>query len=156
MSDQQFLGYNYKFTDIQAALGVSQLKKLDRFLSIRRRYASLYNEVFKDMEEVTIPYQSPDGKSSWHLYILKLNQKKIGKKRKQVYDELRQRFNIGISVHYRPVYYHTYYQDLGYKRGVCPVSEQLYEDIITLPLFPKMTEKDVEYVIESVRSVCKK
>jgi dTDP-4-amino-4,6-dideoxygalactose transaminase len=154
-SDQQFLGYNYKFTDIQAALGVSQLKKLDKFLVIRKRYASLYNEAFKDMDEVVIPYQSPDVDSSWHLYVLQLKPKKIGKSRKQVYNELRQLHNIGVAVHYKPVYYHTYYQNLGYKKGICPVAEQLYENIITLPLFPKMTENDVEDVIEGIRSVCK-
>lgn len=154
-SDQQFLGYNYKFTDIQAALGVSQLKKLDKFLEIRKRYASLYNEALKDLDAVVIPYQSPDVDSSWHLYVLQLKTKKIGKSRKQVYDELRQLHNIGVAVHYRPVYYHTYYKNLGYKKGICPVAEQLYENIITLPLFPKMTENDVEDVIEGIRSVCK-
>lgn len=154
ISDQQFLGYNYKFTDVQAALGVAQLRKLEKFLAIRRRYASIYNEALKEMNEVITPYQLPDGCSAWHLYILQLNTKKIRKTRKQIYDELRQRYNIGVSVHYRPVYYHSYYQSLGYKRGPCPVAEELYENIITLPLFPKMTEMDVQYVIDGVKRVC--
>lgn len=154
VSDQQFLGYNYKFNDLQAALGVSQLKKLDKFLSIRKKYAELYNKSFQDMEEFTIPYQSPQVKSSWHLYILKLNLKKIRKTRKEIVDELKQKYNIRVSVHYIPVYYHSYYQNLGYKKGLCPTAEELYENIISLPLFPKMTEKDIEYVIDALENVC--
>ncbi|MFH0861104.1 MAG: UDP-4-amino-4,6-dideoxy-N-acetyl-beta-L-altrosamine transaminase [Candidatus Altiarchaeota archaeon] len=155
VSDQQYLGHNYRFNDLQAALGISQLKKLDKFLSIRKKYVDMYNKAFKNVEGLTIPYQSPDGKSSWHIYVLKLNTEKIGKSRKQVFNELKAKHNIAAAVHYVPVYYHTYYQNLRYKRGICPTAEDLYNRIITLPLFPKMTENDVEYVIDSVKDVLK-
>lgn len=153
-NDQQFLGYNYKFTDLQAALGVSQLKKIDKFLSIRKKYVDMYNDAFDDMKNMAIPYQLPYVKSSWHLYILKLDTKKIGKSRNQIYDELRIKHNIGVAIHYTPVYHHTYYQNIGYKKGICPVSEKFSEDIITIPLFPKMTEDDVNNVIDAVKKVC--
>lgn len=154
LSDQQYLGYNYKFTDLQAALGVAQLKKLDKFLTLRKKYAKIYNEELGNIDEVIIPYQSPDVKSSWHLYVLKLNLKRTGKNRKYVFNELKEKYNIWAAVHYVPVYYHSYYQNLGYKKGLCPVAENHYENIITLPLFPKMTEEDVKYVIDGVKNIC--
>lgn len=150
--EQQFLGYNYRMTDIQAALGTNQLQKLDKFLDKRVEYVKLYNEAFENIKEVTRPYQLKNVQSAWHLYILKLELERLKVGRKKIFEELRRR-NIGVNVHYIPVYYHPYYQKLGYTKGLCPNAEKLYERIITLPLFPKMDKKDIEYVIKSVKEV---
>ncbi len=150
--EMQYLGYNYRITDIQAALGISQLKKLDYFIKKRRLYAKMYNEAFSQIEQISIPYQSKEAESSWHLYIISLNLNKLKVGRKEIFEAL-QKENIGVNVHYIPVYYHPYYQRLGYKKGLCPDAESIYEKIITLPLFPLMTEQDVKDVIASVKKV---
>ncbi|MGE5473232.1 MAG: UDP-4-amino-4,6-dideoxy-N-acetyl-beta-L-altrosamine transaminase [Ignavibacteriales bacterium] len=150
--EQQFLGFNYRMTDIQAALGISQLKKLQMFIQKRKEYASIYDEAFKDFEEVITPAQLPETESSWHLYVIQLNLDRLKMGRKEIYQGLLDE-GIGVNVHYTPVYYHPYYQNLGYKKGICPKAEALYEKIITLPLYPAMTKEDVEYVIEVVKKV---
>lgn len=154
--EQQLLGYNYRISDIQAALGISQLKKLDGFIKRRREIADKYNKAFGQSslnERVTLPYQSQNTKSSYHIYVLKFNTEKIGKDRDKLFQGLANR-NIGVNVHYIPVYYHPYYRSLGYEKGICPVAERLYEEIITLPLHPGMTNEEVDYVIESVKEEC--
>ncbi len=152
--EQHVLGYNYRMTDLQATLGISQLKKIDSFISRRREIAEQYNRVFSELDLVEIPFQLYGSNSSWHLYIIKLKLEKLKAGRKEIFYTLRQK-NLGVNVHYIPVYYHPYYHKLGYKKGLCPVSEDLYERIITLPLFPKMTDHDVEFVIEVVTGVLK-
>lgn len=150
--EQQDLGYNYRITDIQAALGISQLDKLERFLAQRGEYSKRYDEAFSEVDEIGTPYQLEDTNSAWHLYIIKLNLERLGCGRRQVFDELKER-GIGVNVHYIPVYYHPYYRQLGYNKGLCPRAEELYERIITLPLFPKMEREDIEYVISNVKEV---
>ncbi|HPT91495.1 MAG TPA: UDP-4-amino-4,6-dideoxy-N-acetyl-beta-L-altrosamine transaminase [Acetivibrio sp.] len=150
--EQQHLGYNYRITDIQAALGISQLDKLERFLAVRRDYVRKYNEAFSAVEEIETPYQLENTNSAWHLYIIKLKLEKMNCGRRQVFEELNER-GIGVNVHYIPVYYHPYYRQLGYNKGLCPRAEELYESIITLPLFPRMEKEDVEYVISNVKEV---
>lgn len=150
--EMQFLGYNYRMTDIQAALGASQLKKIDKFLDLRRKYVAMYNEAFKKISEISIPHQDENGLSSWHLYIIRLQLEKLTVNRKEVYEALLHE-NIGVNVHYIPVHLLPYYQELGYQRGDCPNAEKLYEEIITLPLFPAMTENDVLDVIKAVSKV---
>jgi UDP-4-amino-4,6-dideoxy-N-acetyl-beta-L-altrosamine transaminase len=150
--EQQCLGYNYRITDIQAALGISQLDKLEGFLALRREYVKRYNEAFSAVNEIDLPYQLEDTNSAWHLYIIKLKLERLGCGRRQVFDELKER-GIGVNVHYIPVYYHPYYRQLGYNKGLCPRAEELYERIITLPLFPKMEREDIEYVISNVKEV---
>ena len=150
--EQQCLGYNYRITDIQAALGISQLDKLKGFLALRREYVKRYNEAFSAVNEIDLPYQLEDINSAWHLYIIKLKLERLGCGRRQVFDELKER-GIGVNVHYIPVYYHPYYRQLGYNKGLCPRAEELYERIITLPLFPKMEREDIEYVISNVKEV---
>lgn len=152
--EMQFLGYNYRITDIQAALGISQLSKLDFFIRKRKEIIKKYNETFKEYSEITIPFQAEGTISSWHLYIIRLNLEKLSASRKVIFDSLR-RENIGVNVHYIPVYYHPYYQELNYKKGLCPNAEKLYEEIITLPLYPKMKDKDVEHVIRAVIKIIK-
>lgn len=148
--EMQFLGYNYRMTDIQAALGSSQMNKLDMFVGKRREIVEKYNEAFKDMSQITIPFQSSVGESSWHLYIIRLHLDKLNVGRKEIFVAL-QKQNIGVNVHYIPVHLLPYYQQLGYKKGSLPNAERLYEEFITLPLFPAMTEQDVSDVITTVK-----
>ncbi len=150
--EMQFLGYNYRLTDFQAALGLSQLQKLDHFLKIRKKYVDIYNEAFSKISQIEVPYQSSEGQSSWHLYMIRLKINSINSSRREIFKAL-QKENIGVNVHYIPVYYHPYYQKSGYKKGICPNAERLYEEIITLPLFPAMSMKDVEDVIKAVKKV---
>ncbi|MDM5246497.1 UDP-4-amino-4,6-dideoxy-N-acetyl-beta-L-altrosamine transaminase [Lysinibacillus sp. G4S2] len=153
--DMQYLGYNYRMTDIQAALGCSQLNKLDVFVKRRKEIVTAYNEAFNDLIEVQMPYQHPDTDSSWHLYILKLNLETLTLSRKDVFKDLHN-LNIGVNVHYIPVHTLSYYQELGYKKGSLPKAEQLYEEIISLPLFPLMTNQDIQDVINAVKFVIKR
>ncbi|MCI4251311.1 UDP-4-amino-4,6-dideoxy-N-acetyl-beta-L-altrosamine transaminase [Bacillus sp. CCB-MMP212] len=150
--EMQFLGYNYRITDIQAALGLSQLSKLDSFIKIRKKFVDIYSKEFSCLSEIIIPKQLPQTSSSWHLYIIRLNTKLLKCNRKEFYEAL-QRENIGVNVHYIPVHLQPFYQKLGYEKGICPQAENVYEEIITLPLFPKMTEADVWDVIQAVRKV---
>ncbi|MCY6353993.1 UDP-4-amino-4,6-dideoxy-N-acetyl-beta-L-altrosamine transaminase [Clostridium sp. ZS2-4] len=150
--EQVDLGYNYRITDIQCALGCSQMNKLDKFINKRREIVNMYNEAFKDMDEVITPFEACYSNSGWHLYVIKLNLEKFTCTRKEVFEAL-QAENIGVNVHYLPVYMHPYYQKLGYKKGLCPNAEDLYERMITLPLFPGMEHKDVLDVINAVKKV---
>lgn len=147
--EQQFLGYNYRMTDIQAALGKSQMDKLDRFIEKRKVLAALYSELLKDVKGITVPYEAPYSDSAHHIYVIQVNEKEYGADRKQLFDYLRS-MNIGVNVHYVPVYYHPYYKQLGYNKGLCPNAERLYENIITLPLFPAMQKSDVQYVVDCI------
>ncbi|MEC2646436.1 DegT/DnrJ/EryC1/StrS family aminotransferase, partial [Bacillus thuringiensis] len=115
-------------------------------------YVDIYNKEFSCLSEIIIPKQLPQTDSSWHLYIIRLNTKLLKCNRKEVYEAL-QRENIGVNVHYIPVHLQPFYQKLGYGKGICPQAENVYEEIITLPLFPKMTEADVWDVIQAVRKV---
>ena len=144
--EMQQLGYNYRLTDIQAALGTSQISKIDAFLERRRGIAASYNQAFATLAGVETPFQHPDSLSGWHIYVLKLSAAQLTADRRMVFAAL-QAENIGVNVHYIPVHYHPYYQTIGYKRGICPVAEELYEHILTLPLYPGMTDADVDDVI---------
>lgn len=150
--EMEALGYNYRLTDLQAAMGIKQLAKSEKFINLRRKYVQIYNEVFKDIEEVIIPYEKPGCDSSWHIYVIQLRTEMISVGRKEIFAALRAE-NIGVNVHYLPVYLHPYYRELGYPQGLCPKAERLYERIITLPLFSKMTGQDVADVISAVKKV---
>ncbi|MEK5443668.1 UDP-4-amino-4,6-dideoxy-N-acetyl-beta-L-altrosamine transaminase [Fredinandcohnia sp. FSL W7-1320] len=150
--EMQFLGFNYRMTDIQASLGISQLKKLEPFIQKRKQYVQMYNKAFENKNEVKIPILPNGIDSSWHLYIIRLDLENLGTSRREIFDAL-QKENIGVNVHYLPVYLHPYYQKLGYKKGLCPNAEKLYEEIISLPLFPTMSKTDVNDVIEGVNKV---
>jgi len=150
--EMQFLGFNYRMTDIQASLGISQLKKLEPFIQKRKQYVQMYNKAFENKNEVKIPILPNGIDSSWHLYIIRLDLENLGTSRREIFDAL-QKENIGVNVHYLPVYLHPYYQKLGYKKGLCPNAEKLYEEIISLPLFPAMSKTDVNDVIEGVNKV---
>jgi UDP-4-amino-4,6-dideoxy-N-acetyl-beta-L-altrosamine transaminase len=150
--EMQFLGYNYRLTDIQAALGLSQFKKLNTFIDLRKKYSSIYNEAFTNIPAITLPSQDKNGCSSWHLYVIRLQLDQLTATRKEIFDAFQQE-NIGLNVHYIPVHLLPYYQKLGYKQGICPKAEKLYEEIITLPLFPAMTENDVRDIIYAVQKI---
>ncbi|WNS75212.1 UDP-4-amino-4,6-dideoxy-N-acetyl-beta-L-altrosamine transaminase [Bacillus sp. DTU_2020_1000418_1_SI_GHA_SEK_038] len=148
--EMQFLGYNYRMTDIQAVLGSSQLDKLDMFIEKRKEIVAKYNEAFQNIYQITSPFQNPEVDSSWHLYIIRLHLDKLTVGRKEVFEAL-QKQNIGVNVHYIPVHLLPYYHELGYEKGTLPNAEKLYEEIISLPLFPAMTEQDISDVITAVQ-----
>lgn len=147
---QQFnLGYNYRITDIQCALGCSQMKKLDRFLARRKEIVARYNEAFADCDNIITPYQLSDTESGWHLYIVQV--KKCD--RRQVFEAMREK-GIGVNVHYIPVYMHPYYQEHGYENVHCANAEEIYSHIISLPLYPGLTSEQQDYVIDTLKSLC--
>ena len=150
--EQQELGYNYRLTDIQSALGSSQLRKLPMFLQKRREYAQMYTQAFQNVPGLITPWQQPDAESAWHLYVIRFQLEALNADRDQLFRELWDR-GIGVNVHYIPVYYHSYYRDLGYTKGLCPEAEKLFEAMLTIPLYPAMLPEAVERVIATVESV---
>ena len=149
--EMQYLSGNNRLTDIQAALGRSQLSKLDYFKQRRREIVNLYNKSFQGIPYLTIPYEEKNLDTCFHLYVLQIDYELIGKSRKQVMEELKQK-GIGTQVHYIPVNSHPYYVKNYsiYRPHDYPVSEVYYSKCLTIPLFPKMSNQDVEYVIEAL------
>jgi dTDP-4-amino-4,6-dideoxygalactose transaminase len=150
--EQQYLGYNYRLTDVQSALGTSQMNKIDDFITRRREIVKHYNEAFKNLKEIITPFEADFSNSGWHIYVVKVKPELLTTSRKGIFEAL-QAENIGVNVHYLPVYLHPYYKSLGYEKGLCPVAEEIYENIITLPLFPSMTNEDVIDVVTAVNKV---
>ena len=150
--EQLMLGYNYRLTDIQCALALSQLEKLDRFSARRRELVRRYDESFRKLPEVLIQEENAGSDTVRHLYILRLDLNQFRCGRREIYDAL-QAENIGVNVHYIPVYYFPYYRNLGYHKGICPEAESYYESCLTLPLFYGMTDQDQLDVIEAVKKV---
>jgi perosamine synthetase len=150
--EMQFLGFNYRMTDIQASLGISQLRKINYFIDKRKQLVKIYNNELKEVPSIILPFQYPSSESSWHLYIIRLKLDHLSGNRNDIINAIRKE-NIGVNVHYIPVYLHPYYQDLGYKKGLCPNAEQLYKEVITLPLFPLMTKADAYDVIKAIKKV---
>jgi UDP-4-amino-4,6-dideoxy-N-acetyl-beta-L-altrosamine transaminase len=147
--EQLELGYNYRITDIQAALGLSQLSRLDRFLARRRELAARYDRLLAGLP-VRSQRPSRDGISSHHLYVVRLQMEGSNKTRRKVFDEMRAA-GIGVNVHYIPVYRQPYYQQLGFREGYCPEAERYYSEAITLPLHPQLTDGEQDRVIEALR-----
>ena len=139
------LGFNYRITDIQAALGISQMQRLDEFVSRRRRLAERYNNLLQDLPLV-LPWQHPDTESSWHLYVIRLKLDEIGKTHRQVFEELRTA-KIGVNLHYIPVHTQPYYQKLGFKWGGFPESEKYYQEAISLPMYYGLSDENQERVV---------
>ena len=146
-------GYKANMADIQAALGIHQLRKLDHFVETRRRYAKLYDQAFAQLPAIDTPVAHPDRSHVYHLYAIRLNLEKLAIDRALFIEQLRER-NIGASVHFIPVHLHPFYQErFGYKRGDLPQSEASYERLISLPLYPRMVESDVQSVVAAVTEV---
>lgn len=147
-------GYKYNLTDVAAAIGIHQLKKCERFWEIRQRYAALYHEGLQDVAELTLPPVAAEGQQhAWHLYILQLNLERLRITRNQFIALLKER-QIGTSVHFIPLHLHPYYRDTwGYRAADFPQASAAFARIVSLPLYPQMTEADVAYVIDTVREV---
>lgn len=150
--EMQFLGYNYRITDIQTSLGISQLRRIGGFIEKRKQLAALYLQELSGTEELILPHQLPEAESSWHLFIVRLQLSKLKATRKTVFQAL-QKENIGVNVHYIPAYLHPYYESLGFRKGICPVAESCYEEFITLPLYAGMDPEDVMDVVAAVKKV---
>lgn len=145
--EQLELGYNYRITDIQCALGCSQLEKLPSFLARRTEIAKIYDEAFADCEMIQTPYQGEECKSGWHLYVIRV---KNGRRR-EVFEQLRND-GIGVNVHYIPVYHFPYYRQHGYADVCCPNAEAYYKEAVSLPIFPALKLEEQQYVIERVKA----
>lgn len=146
------LGYNYRMTDFQAALIESQLKKLPAFKARRQEIVKRYNEAFADVEQIFVQKEIPESDTTRHLYIVQLKLDTLQATRREVFDALAAE-NVQCNVHYIPVYYFPYYQKLGYQKGLCPNAEAAYEGFISIPLYPAMTDADVEDVITAIKKV---
>ena len=150
--EQISLGFNYRMTDFQAALVDSQMNRLDEFVRRRKKIVARYNEVFSEMPELIIQKEIPESDTCRHLYILRLNLNRLSCSRREFYDAMSAE-NIQCQVHYVPVYWFPYYKHLGYQRGLCPEAEKIYSGIMSIPLYPKMSDNDVEDVIRAVKKL---
>jgi len=150
--EQQMLGYNYRLTDFQCALALSQMEKLDHFVARRKELVQRYDEALGEVPEVHVQREYEGADTVRHLYILRLDLDRFTCGRREFYDAM-QAENIGVNVHYIPVYWFPYYQSLGYQKGLCPNAEAYYESSMTLPLFYSMTDQDQEDVISAVKKV---
>ncbi|KTD18976.1 UDP-4-amino-4,6-dideoxy-N-acetyl-beta-L-altrosamine transaminase [Legionella jordanis] len=146
------LGYNYRIPDINCALGLSQLSKLDAWLERRRFIADCYQEGLSDLSAIELPTERENCSSAWHLYVMRLNFNQLKANRDEIFAALRAE-NIGVNVHYIPIPWMSYYQQLGYQKGNWPVAETEYERMISLPMFPAMNDKDIEDAIAAIRKV---
>lgn len=151
--DMTGLGFNYRLTDFQCALGSSQLKRLPEIIRKRTALADFYGKAFQNNEFVTVaPVAEKNARHAWHLYVIRLRPENLSASRDRIFAALRAE-NIGVNVHYLPVYMHEYYGRLGYARGQCPQAETAFENMLTLPLFPAMTMKDAKDVVRAVEKV---
>lgn len=148
----QFIGRDHSITEIQAALGLSQLKKLRKIIKIKRKYAKIYAQAFKDIEEIIFPKQQDNIFPSWHFYVIRLNTDRISTGLKDIFEGLF-RENIGGQLNDLSVYSSTCNQESGYIKGSCPNAEKLCEEMIILPLFPAMSKNDIKDVVRAVKKV---
>jgi UDP-4-amino-4,6-dideoxy-N-acetyl-beta-L-altrosamine transaminase len=148
--EMQELGFNYRITDIQCALGLSQLNKLDAFIEKRRSIAAKYDEAFKDIEWIKVPVEPEASRSTYHLYVVQIDFDKLGKNRSQVMTILREK-GVGTQVHYIPVHLQPYYRNkFGYKEGDYPATEQYYKRCLSLPIFPLLSDGEIDMIINSL------
>ena len=151
-NEQVELGYNYRMTDFQAALLISQLDKLPKFSARRKEIVERYNEAFREMPEIIVQQEIPESDTTRHLYILRLNLEKLNCDRRQFFDAMWAE-NICPQVHYLPVYHHSYYEKLGYEKGLCPNAEKFYDEVMSIPLYYTLTDEEVEDVIRAVKKI---
>lgn len=145
--EMQSLGHNYRLTDLHCALGVSQLRKIDRFIQKRKEIVETYGKAFEDNAFFEVPVERSYAKSAWHLYAIRLKDEFKAQK-KEIFTKLRTK-GLGVQVHYIPVYLQPYYQERGYQKILCPNAEDFYEREISLPLYPSMSAQDVDYVVRN-------
>ena len=150
--EQIYLGYNYRITDMQAALLISQLDKLPLFSARRKEIVKAYDEAFSKLPQLFVQKEIPESDTTRHLYILRIKPEKLTIDRKQFFDALGAE-NVCCNVHYIPTYTFPYYEGLGYQKGCCPKAEKLYEEMLSLPLYYAMTDEDVADVIEAVTKI---
>ena len=145
------LGYNYRMTDIQAALGWSQMDRLDAFVARRRQLAQRYDELLAALPLRT-PKQNPDTNSSWHIYVVRMDKNHTKKSKQQIFEEMKAR-GVQLNLHYIPVHLQPYYQALGFKAGDFPVSERYYEEAFTLPLYYNLTDAQQDEIVSALKEV---
>lgn len=145
------LGFNYRIPDLLCGLGISQMDKLDLFIQRRNEIAKKYDHFFEQYKDIIQPLKN-NYENAYHIYVVKLNTEKIGKSRDEVFKELKES-GIGVNVHYMPIYLHPYYQSIGYEKGLCPQAEEVYEQMITLPIFPLLKDEEVEIVCEKIMTI---
>lgn len=150
--EQISLGYNYRMTDIQAGLLISQLDKLSAFSARRKKIVARYNEAFAAIPQLQVQEEIPESDSTRHLYILRIRPETLRISRREFFEAMAAE-NIMCNVHYIPTYYFPYYKSLGYEKGLCPKAEKLYEEMMSLPLYYGMTDQDVEDVITAVKKI---
>jgi len=143
------LGYNYRLTDVQAALGVSQMRRLDEFIAKRHTISKRYDELLSDLP-VICPWQHPDSYSGMHLYVIRLELAKLEKTHREVFEYMRQA-NIGVNLHYIPVYLQPFYADLGFKRGYCIEAEKYYAEAISISMYPGLTDAQQDKVVSELQ-----
>ena len=150
--EQISLGFNYRMTDFQAALLLSQLKKLDGFKARRKEIVNRYNEAFAGVPGIIVQQEIEKSDTCRHLYVIRLDLEKLSCTRKEFFDAMSAE-NVQCQVHYIPTYYFPYYRKLGYRKGLCPNAEAVYEGIMSIPLYPKLTDVEVEDVIHAVKKL---
>lgn len=150
--EQVSLGYNYRMTDFQAALLMSQLNRLEEFKVRRKEISDRYDREFEEMPEIILQKNIPQSDTCRHLYVIRLNPDRLKCTRRDFFDAMSAE-NIQPQVHYVPVYWFPYYRHLGYEKGICPKAEEVYKNIMSIPLYPKMSDRDVEDVINGVKKV---
>ena len=148
------LGYNYRMTDIQAALGISQMKRLDTFVARRRALAARYNTLLRNLPIVT-PYVMEGAKPSWHIYVVQMDFSRARKTKQQVFEEMKEQ-GIGLNLHYIPVHRQPYYEKLGFRQGDFPQSEKYYEEAFTLPLYYDLTNDEQDQIVEALKNIFRK
>lgn len=146
-------GYKCNMTDLQAALGLKQLERIEAMQALRRQYAAAYNNGLANLPGITLPRVANDGGHAWHLYVIQVDEKEAGISRERFIEEMKKK-GIGTSVHFIPVHLHTYYKNTyGYKEGDFPVAEKAFKKLVSLPLYPRMTMQEVQKVIKAVRDI---
>ena len=150
--EQISLGYNYRLTDFQAALISNQLKKIDMFAARRKEIVKRYDEAFSKIPELIVQQEIPESDTCRHLYIIQLKLDRLNCTRREFFDAMSKE-NVQCQIHYIPVYWFPFYKHLGYEHGICPKAEELYKGIMSIPLYPKLSDQDVEDVIHAVSKV---
>jgi dTDP-4-amino-4,6-dideoxygalactose transaminase len=147
------LGYNFRMTDIQAALGLSQINRLTKYVNRRHELAKRYNELLKDLP-LKCPFQHNDCYSSFHLYVIRLNTDKIGVTHRNIFESLRDD-NIMVNLHYIPIHLQPFYQNMGFKKGDYPEAEKFYSEAISIPLHPVLTFEEQDFVVDCLKRALK-